>query len=151
MLQIDRRIITFIKEHHLFTISSSVGDQPWAAHCFYTYMELENLFVFTSDLKTKHVSDFIKNPKAALSVALETDVIGKIQGLQVTGNVTRPEGRMLIKAKSRYLKRFPFAILMNTTIWVFLPEYMKMTDNRLGFGKKLVWEATGNVTNMEQK
>jgi hypothetical protein len=29
---------------------------------------------------------------------------------------------------------------MNTTLWKLRVDYAKMTDNRLGFGKKLIWE-----------
>ena len=38
------------------------------------------------------------------------------------------------------LKKFPYAVLMKTTLWILEIEYIKMTDNRLGFGKKLIWE-----------
>jgi uncharacterized protein YhbP (UPF0306 family) len=29
---------------------------------------------------------------------------------------------------------------MDTTLWILSIDYLKMTDNRLGFGKKLLWE-----------
>jgi len=51
-----------------------------------------------------------------------------------------PEGDLAEKAKVAYLKRFPVAILMKTNLWVVKVRYIKMTDNRLGFGKKLIWE-----------
>ena len=47
---------------------------------------------------------------------------------------------LLARAKSGYLKRFPVAALMDTQLWVVKLTFIKMTDNRLGFGKKLVWE-----------
>ena len=46
----------------------------------------------------------------------------------------------LEKAKKVYLKRFPFAALMDTTLWLVIIDYLKMTDNSFGFGKKMVWE-----------
>jgi hypothetical protein len=79
------------------------------------------------------------NPKIAGSVVLETMVIGKIQGIQFQGIVSIPEGELLSKAKRAYLLRFPMAVLMNTHLWVVKLTYIKMTDNRLGFGKKLIW------------
>lgn len=51
-----------------------------------------------------------------------------------------PEGELADLVKFVYLKRFPFAALMDTTLWVLQIDYAKMTDNRLGFGKKLIWE-----------
>ena len=38
-----------------------------------------------------------------------------------------------------YLKRFPYAALAELTLWAIRPDYMKLTDNTLGFGKKLIW------------
>ena len=46
---------------------------------------------------------------------------------------------MYRKAHTSYLKRFPFAILSNTKLWTIRLIGIKMTDNRLGFGKKLYW------------
>jgi uncharacterized protein YhbP (UPF0306 family) len=47
---------------------------------------------------------------------------------------------MLQKASRAYLRRFPVAALMETRLWMVELTHIKMTDNRLGFGKKLVWE-----------
>jgi len=32
------------------------------------------------------------------------------------------------------------AMLMDTTLWAVDLTHIKMTDNRLGFGKKIIWE-----------
>jgi hypothetical protein len=66
-------------------------------------------------------------------------VIGKIRGIQFQGIVSKPGGELLSKAKRAYLLRFPPAVLMNTHLWVVKLTLIKMTDNRLGFGKKLIW------------
>jgi uncharacterized protein YhbP (UPF0306 family) len=76
-------------------------------------------------------------------VVLETGIIGKIQGIQFSGMLELAEAEAFEKASSAYLKRFPFAALMDTTLWILPIDYLKMTDNRLGFGKKLVWEREG--------
>jgi len=70
---------------------------------------------------------------------LETMVIGKIRGIQFQGRVSEPEGELMSKSKTAYLKRFPVAILMDTRLWIVKLSYIKMTDNRLGFGKKLIF------------
>ncbi len=36
-------------------------------------------------------------------------------------------------------------MLMETNLWIVELTYIKMTDNRLGFGKKLIWKKDGNV------
>ncbi len=136
----EKRIVDFIRKHHVLTLATCVGNNPWCANCFYVYLEDEDCFVFTSDDATKHVQDVLVNTKVAGSIVLETSVVGKIQGIQFRGIMEIPAGELAEKAKYAYLKRFPFAILMKTSLWVVQLNYIKMTDNRLGFGKKLIWE-----------
>lgn len=139
----EERITDFIKKHHVLTLATTVNNQAWCANCFYAYLKDENAFVFTSDMHTRHIQDAIVQPMVAGSIVLETGVVGKIQGIQFTGTLIKAENEMLAKAKTIYLKRFPFAVLMETTLWVLMVDYIKMTDNRLGFGKKLIWQKDG--------
>ena len=136
---IDERVIRFFKKHHVLTIATSVENEPWCANCFYVYLEQENALVFTTGLTTRHGMDFLKNQLVAGSVVLETLIIGKIRGIQFQGVVSEPEGELLSRAKWAYLKRFPPAALMDTHLWVVKLTFIKMTDNRLGFGKKIIW------------
>lgn len=136
----EKQVVDFIRKHHVLTLATCVENNPWCANCFYVYLEDENCFVFTSDDATKHVQDVLINTKVAGSVVLETSVVGKIQGIQFRGIMQIPYGELAEKTKSAYLKRFPFAILMKTSLWVIHINYIKMTDNRLGFGKKIIWE-----------
>lgn len=136
---IDSRIVKFFRKHHVLTIATTVNNEPWCANCFYVYLEEENSVVFTTGGDTRHGKEFIENPFVAGSVVLETMVIGKIRGIQFQGIVSEPEGDLLARVKSRYLKRFPVAALMDTRLWVVKLTHIKMTDNRLGFGKKMIW------------
>ncbi len=140
MREIDKRIIDFINEHHVLTLATSSQNIPWCANCFYVYHEEINMFVFTSDIDTKHIKDTSEQDYVAGSIVLETNVIGKIRGLQFQGKISRAENNLLKKVKKAYLKRFPVAMLMKTTLWVVEPTLMKYTDNRMGFGKKLIWK-----------
>ncbi len=141
MQQVDSKIITFLKKHHVLTLATVSDDQPWVANCFYAFMEEEMSFVFTSGFETRHIQEVNRNKKVAGNVVLETGIIGKIQGIQFTGTLELAEGMTLETAKLAYMKRFPFAALMDTTLWVLHVDYLKMTDNRLGFGKKLLWQS----------
>jgi uncharacterized protein YhbP (UPF0306 family) len=136
---IDRRIIKFFRKHHVLTIATTVGEEPWCANCFYVYLEEENALVFTTDTTTRHGQEFLKNPQVAGSVVLETMIIGKIRGIQFRGIVSEPEGEIASKAKNAYLRRFPPAALMDTHLWIVALTHIKFTDNRLGFGKKIIW------------
>ena len=136
---IETRIIKFFRKHHVLTVATSSEQEPWCANCFYVYLEEENAIVFTTDTDTRHGKEFLKNPLVAGSVVLETMRLGKIQGIQFQGVVSEPEGEMLSKAKWAYLKKFPPAVLMDTHLWIVKLTLIKMTDNRLGFGKKILW------------
>lgn len=135
----EQRVVEFINEHHVLTFATSVDNKPYCANCFYVYLEEENWLIFTSDKTTKHGSDSIQNSRIAGSVVLETSTVGKIQGIQFTGNVEILEGEEKKKAKLRYLKKYPYAVLKQSELWAIKPNFIKMTDNRLGFGKKLLW------------
>ena len=136
----EKRIINFIKKHHVLTLATVYKGVPWCANCFYTYLEDINAFIFTSDTDTRHIRDLADGNKVAGSVVLETSVIGKIQGIQFTGTLSETNKGNKKSVSIAYLKRFPFTALMETKLWVLEPDYIKMTDNRLGFGKKLIWK-----------
>lgn len=136
----ERRIVDFINKHHVLTLATSVDNEPYCANCFYVYLKDIDAFVFSSDYETRHIQDVLKNNYVGGSVVLETNVVGKIQGVQFNGILYEPKKDLLKTAKIAYLKKFPFAQLMKTTLWVLELSFIKLTDNRLGFGKKLIWE-----------
>jgi len=140
-MQPDKRIIKFLHRHHVMTLATSNDNRPWCCQCFYVYVESLCGFVFTSDVTTRHIIEALQQPYVAGSIVLETNVVGKIQGIQFEGKIIEAEGDLLKEIKNEYMKRFPFALLMNTKLWFLELLTMKMTDNRLGFGKKLHWKA----------
>ena len=137
---IDKRIIDFIKAHHLLTLATIKDNIPYCANCFYVFNEKNNSLIFSSDNKTKHAQDFIANPNVAGSIALETKEVSKIQGVQLLGTILELKEEELKITKKQYLKAFPYARLMKLHLWAMQLTFIKMTHNKLGFGKKLVWE-----------
>lgn len=135
----DARIAEFIAQHHVLTLATSADGQAYCASCFYVYLPDEQSFVFTSDLETRHGKEALANNKVAASIVLETKVIGKIQGLQITGTVTLGNDGIFDNARVQYLKAFPFAVLKPASLWILKTDFFKLTDNRLGFGKKIIW------------
>jgi len=136
----DNRIIEFIKKHHVLTMATSTSDGPWCANCFYAYLNDEDTLIFTSDENTRHMQEAVLNPNVAGSIVLETETIGKIQGIQFEGILLKPQESFLGKYKKAYLLRFPYAIISSSPIWTIALTHIKFTDNRLGFGKKLIWK-----------
>ena len=151
---IDQRILDFIGEHHVLTVACSAmveatnastgtagspASEPWCANAFYVFDAEEEGFIITSEEKTRHAQLFLENPKVAGTVVLETEEVGKIRGLQFTGTVSRCDGGLFDRCRLKYLKRFPYAVFKGGEVWFIRLDTLKYTDNRLGFGKKLLW------------
>ncbi len=136
----DKIITKFIKAHHVLSLATSHANIPWCANCFYALLEKEQCLVFSSDKETRHVKEVQQNPHVAASIMLETRVVGKVQGVQIEGIMRLPYKEEEKKVKKAYYKRFPYALTMDTTLWVLEINYLKMTHNQLGFGKKLHWK-----------
>ena len=136
-MNIDQRITTFIRKHHVLTLATVGGDNlPYVANCFYAYDTLRNRIIFTSDLSTRHAQEMTLCPRVALSIVRETRIVGCVEGIQIEGVAERGND----EAKRLYIKRFPYAAVAPLTLWEVEPTRMKLTDNKLGFGKKLIWQ-----------
>ena len=134
----DERFIKFIKKHHVLTLATVNSEgMPYVANCFYAFDANRNLFVFTSDLATRHGAEMSAISSVALSIVLETRIVGRVQGLLVTGRAERGDD----EARKCYIKRFPYAAAADLELWMVEPTMMKLTGNTLGFGKKLVWQS----------
>ncbi|MDD2950684.1 MAG: hypothetical protein PHU29_07845 [Sulfuricurvum sp.] len=129
------KIERFIREHHLLSLAT-MGERLWCCSMFYAYDHESVSFIVASDETTEHMNNVVKNLHVAGTVALETKTVGKIQGIQFVGEMERcPEG-----LKTLYFETFPYARIMNPTLWIIRLDEVKMTDNTLGFGKKITWK-----------
>lgn len=131
------KIDAFLDEHHVLSLATFFSDEISVCSLFYAYDKNSNSFVVASDDKTLHISHIAQNPKIAGNIVLETKSVGKIQGVQFKGEFFELKDATL---KKLYFKKFPYALAMNPKLWQIDVHYFKMTDNRLGFGKKLIWE-----------
>jgi uncharacterized protein YhbP (UPF0306 family) len=138
---IDPRIIKMVQRHHIFTLATSSENKPYCSTCFYAYEKEANLFIFTSEKNTRHIAEAVKQNHVAGAIALETKIIGKIRGVQFTGEIKELIDEELKKFRKAYLKRFPYAtpFINNTPFWSIEPDFFKLTDNNIGFGKKIIW------------
>ncbi len=138
MVTIDERMAKFIAKHHVLTLATVDADgAPYCANCFYAYDKQRNRLIFTSDSATRHAMQMTADNRVAISIVLETRIVGRVQGIQICGAVHKADAA----AGRRYIARFPYAAAAPLTLWAVEPTYMKFTDNTLGFGKKLIWQA----------
>ena len=135
---IDQQIVKFIKKHHVLTLATVDGKGlPYVANCFYAYDAKRNRFIFTSDNTTLHATHMAQKSNVALSIVLETRVVGRVQGIQIRGIAEQGNE----EDRAAYVKRFPYTALAPLNLWSVTPTMMKLTDNTLGFGKKLIWQS----------
>lgn len=138
------RLAAFLAEHHVLALATSGAGQPWTASCYYAFDAAAGRFLIASDPATRHLREALANPRVAWAIHLETRIVGKVRGLQATGRLAALEGPDLEAAKAAYLRAFPVARMMpRLDLWALEPDHLKLTDNRLGFGTKLLWTREG--------
>jgi uncharacterized protein len=129
----------FIAQHHILSLATCKDNLPQSATLFYVFDPLHVSFIVASDDKTEHIQNVLSNENVAGTIALETKSVGKIQGIQFQAKMVLSEDSA---DKKRYFKAYPYALAMKPTLWRIQLSTMKLTDNRLGFGTKLIWNAS---------
>lgn len=131
-----QKINTFLQKHHVLTLATTDKEELSACNLFYAFDAQKISFVVASSDETTHIKHVLQNPKVAGTVVLETKIVGKIEGVQFRGELLPLDDDEL---KKLYFKSFPYALAMNPKLWQIKIDYFKLTDNTLGFGKKIIW------------
>ena len=131
------KIATFLYKHHVLSLATTDENQLSVCSLFYVYSPQENTFIVASSDDTLHIKNIKHNNKIAGNIVLETKTIEKIQGVQFRGVFEELTDSSLA---SLYFKKFKYAQIMKPNLWTIKVSYFKMTDNTLGFGKKLIWK-----------
>lgn len=129
------KITAFLDKHHTLSLCTCRDGEPSSCTLFYAFDKETSSFIVASDEKTEHIQNILSNPKVSGTIHLETESVGLIQGVQFKGEMFTCKDNGSI-----YFKKFPYALVMNPALWKIKVNYFKMTDNKLGFGKKLIWE-----------
>ena len=85
---------------------------------------------------------FIK-PMACVSGTIlpgTLDVL-KIKGIQFIGKLADKQEVESFKLNLKYLKKYPMSLAILGYIWAVKLDFVKFTDNTLGFGNKTIWKA----------
>jgi uncharacterized protein YhbP (UPF0306 family) len=131
------KITAFIKKHHVMSLATSLDKELSACSLFYAFDVDKLSFVVASSDDTLHIKHVKRSPRVAGNILLETKEVGKIQGVQFRGEMIELRDKEL---KALYFKHFPYALALLPKLWQIKVNYLKMTDNKLGFGKKLIYE-----------
>lgn len=127
------------------TLATSEQDGEPHAAAVYFAADDELKFFFFSDSESQHGRDLAIRPKCAVAIYPECQDWQDIRGLQLRGEA-RPiqPGPDWEHAWLVYAEKFPFVAGMKEVVarnqfYVFIPTWVRLVDNRRGFGFKQEW------------
>jgi uncharacterized protein YhbP (UPF0306 family) len=101
---------------------------------------------YLSDQESQHSQDIKNNGQAAVTIHSEVENWNEIRGLQMRGIIRLVhQGQEWETAWKYYQDKFPFVsrlkvIVARNTFYVFIPKWIRLIDNRQGFGFKKEWD-----------
>ena len=131
------KIEIFLDKHHVLSLATFYDEEISVCSLFYVFFKDKNSFIVASGDDTTHINHIKKNKIVAGNIVLETKTVGKIQGVQFRGEFLELDNKQL---RDIYFKAFPYSKVLKPKLWQIKVNYFKMTDNRLGFGKKIIWK-----------
>jgi uncharacterized protein YhbP (UPF0306 family) len=127
------------------TLATTGSDgEPHAAPVYFAAGEGLHLFFFSA-ARSQHSQDLARDPRAAAAIYPPDPGWQELRGLQLRGRVqVVPPGPAWQSAWEVYLARFPFvralqAEVTRDQLYVFIPAWVRLVDNRQGFGFKQEW------------
>jgi uncharacterized protein YhbP (UPF0306 family) len=125
--------------------TAGAGGEPHAAPVYFA-ADRELTLYFFSDPGSRHGRDLAENPQAAAAFYPECETWQEIRGVQLHGEVQPvPSGPAWEAAWAIYSAKFPFVVEMREIVarnqlYAFRPHWIRLIDNRRGFGFKEEWE-----------
>ena len=137
-----QQLLEFLCEHQVITLAVA---GPYAAAVFYVVDADLNLY-FVTDPTTRHGTELTKDGRVAGTVQRDRQQRKEIRGVQLTGHCRRLTGRAWVTGWTLYLKKFAWAAspelmpaVAKVALWEIKPDWMRLIDNRQGFGHKEEW------------
>ncbi|EIC00131.1 YhbP family protein [Pantoea sp. Sc1] len=132
-------LVRYLRKQHVLSLCSADDDQLWCANCYYVFDEARMVFWIMTEPDTRHGALMLKNPQVAGTVNGQPRSVLLIKGVQYRGRIVRLEEETENAARAAYQKRFPVSRKVSAPLWEIQLDEVKMTDNALGFGKKISW------------
>lgn len=140
-------ISDLLKLPALSLATSGETGEPHAAAVYFAAGEGPVLYFFSAS-SSQHSQDLARDSRAAVSLYLPSWSWQEIRGLQARGTVRPVEpGAAWDDAWDLYISKFPFVLQMKaevsrTRLYAFRPDWIRLVDNRQGFGFKQEWVRT---------
>jgi uncharacterized protein len=129
---------------HTLTLATQGAEGPHAAPVFFAADDDLRLYFF-SDPASQHSRHLAKDGRAAIAIYPPSQDWREIRGLQMQGQVQQIEsGPQWDQGWACYRAKFPFvdslkAIVAQNALYAFNPHWIRLVDNRRGFGFKQEW------------
>jgi uncharacterized protein YhbP (UPF0306 family) len=137
----DEKIINFISKQTCANVCCvDEKGHPYCYTCFYSFESEEMLLHYKSSNETHHSVLLLRNPNVAGTILPDAFSILQIKGIQFEGMILPFDHSHTKNAISHFHKKHPIALAMPGEIWTIKLNSVKLTDNTLGFGKKLIWQ-----------
>lgn len=132
-------ISRWLNKQHVLTYCVGSNNDLWCANAFYYYDAGKVAFYLLSEAHTRHGELIGKGSNVAGTVNGQPKTVALIRGVQFRGKIKMLDETQAADIRNLYCKRFPVARVMKAPVWEISLDELKMTDNTLGFGKKLLW------------
>lgn len=136
----DKAIIEFLLNQNCATVCciDNTG-KPYCFVYFYAFDNQKGIFYFKSSANSLHSVIMKNNPFIAGTVLPDRLNKLSVKGIQFQAKVLNSKTPEVQDGMRNYLKKHPVALLMPGELWALQVNQIKMTDNTLGFGKKIIW------------
>lgn len=133
-------LVRYLKKQHVLSLCCTADNELWCANCFYVFDDARMAFWLMTEPDTRHGLLLMKNAHVAGTVNGQPKTVLLIKGIQYRGQITQLKDEAEKQAREAYQKRFPVSRKVTAPLWEIRLDELKMTDNALGFGKKISWQ-----------
>lgn len=137
-------ILDLLSETQTLTLATLDPDGgPRATPLFFAFDDRASLF-FLSERDTQHCRNLEREPSVAAALYPEVDDWLELRGLQIKGLAFPIAASERQAALACYTARFPFTdtlteIVSESEVYRLRPRWVRLIDNRKGFGHKREW------------
>ena len=145
-----------LEAHGTVTLATLGPEGPWAATVFFASDVALNLY-FVTDPRTRHGRDMAGGGPVAAAVNRDIRTWDEVLGLQMSGRASVLADEARDRALALDLRKFPDVArlferprdaheevianrLRRTAFWCLSPAWVRVVDNRRGFGWKAEYE-----------
>jgi len=133
-------LLRYVKKQHVLSLCAASADDMWCANCFYVFDDARMALWLMTESATRHGQLMQHHSRVAGTINGQPKSVLLIKGVQYRGRIQLLSGEVEAQARKAYQKRFPVAKKVSAPLWEITLDELKMTDNALGFGKKIVWQ-----------